>query len=123
MSERDFPDRIREHLDRGLQQIDADRLAQLQAARERALLMQRQPATMPILAGAESFLRARLDGFRLQHLLLLAALLLTALLFTQWQDERAVTDLSEIDSALLADEMPVEAFTDHGFESWLTNSR
>lgn len=122
MNERLFADQIRQHLDHGLQQIDADQLERLRQARERALTARRQSVALPSFAGIGHSLRARLDGRRPRQFFVALALLLAAVSYTQWHAETPVTDLSDVDSALLADEMPVEAFTDQGFESWLKSS-
>ncbi|HEX5804057.1 MAG TPA: DUF3619 family protein [Azospira sp.] len=122
MNERDFANQVRQHLDRSLQDIDTDKLDRLRRARERALAAQRQTVTAPSLAGIGHALRVHLDARRPRQFFVALALLLAAMIYAQWHAETLIADLSDVDSALLADEMPVEAFTDQGFESWLKDS-
>lgn len=122
MNERYFASQVRQHLDRGLQTIGTDQLDRLRRARERALAVQRQEVAAPSLAGIGHALRVHLDGRRPRQFFVALALLLAAMIYAQWHAETLIADLSDVDSALLADEMPVEAFTDQGFESWLKDS-
>ena len=41
---------------------------------------------------------------------------------TQRAIDQRVAELGEIDSALLADELPISAFTDIGFDAWLKHN-
>jgi hypothetical protein len=56
--------------------------------------------------------------------MLMAFLLVLAVgVYTYWLGETEIAGLSEVDSALLADDIPVEALLDRGFESWLAGTR
>ena len=42
--------------------------------------------------------------------------------YAYWQADRSIAELEVIDSALLADDLPIAAFTDRGFDAWLKSS-
>jgi hypothetical protein len=42
-----------------------------------------------------------------------------AVFSTFWLADQRVSELSAIDSALLANDLPMGAFTDKGFDTWL----
>jgi len=39
-----------------------------------------------------------------------------------WQAQNSLSDLEDVDSALLADDLPVSAYLDKGFDAWLHGS-
>lgn len=122
MNELHFGYQVRQHLNRGLETIDEDKLKQLASARQRALSAQKHAAGAPVLAGAGFFFRFHTENLRPRHLLLVLVLILMTGLYASWQAETIVAELSDVDSALLADDVPVEALLDKGFESWLKDS-
>lgn len=125
MNERDFANRIRRHLDRGLQQISRNECERLHEARNQALAMQHQAQQETMAVGVgHFFLRTSpFEHLRLRNFFVILMLLAIIGLGSHWYAESLIADLSTEDSALLADEIPVEAFIDQGFESWLKNSR
>jgi hypothetical protein len=52
----------------------------------------------------------------------LALLLLGLMFVTYWQNTPEVNDVSEIDTHLLAEDLPLHAFIDNGFDTWLEGS-
>ncbi len=36
-----------------------------------------------------------------------------------WQADEQMNELEDVDSALLADDLPLDAYTDQGFAAWL----
>jgi hypothetical protein len=119
MNELQFGDRVRSVLNQGAQ-LERGVAERLRAARERALERRRHERE-PALAWADNVLGrfGGAGGFSLR--LLLPAALLVAGLFAiySWQQEQRVADLEEIDARLLADELPIDAYLDRGFEAWL----
>jgi hypothetical protein len=122
MNELHFAYRVKQHLNRGLQQIDDDQLGRLKAAREQALAAQKQPAASPILAGSGHFFRFHLDGVRPRHVVAGLLLALIVALFVQWHADQLISELTDVDSALLSEDLPVEALLDNGFDKWLRDS-
>ena len=119
MNEQHFAYKIRQHLNRGLHQLPPQTTDRLAAARERALAHHRQLVGQTLLASVGGFVQSQFDNLRLKQALSALALLLFVVSSAYWIADQRVTELGEIDSALLADELPSSAFTDQGFDAWL----
>ena len=52
----------------------------------------------------------------------LAVLVLGLVFVTYWQTTQQMNDISEIDAHLLAQDLPIHAFIDTGFDTWLEGS-
>lgn len=110
-------------LDQGTLNLEADIAERLRAARERAL--QRQAVSVESLAmagGGGAALRMGGDDsgrHPLRTLLSILALLLGVALTYYWNAFDQATENEEIDSALLADDLPPNAYLDKGFQAWL----
>lgn len=123
MNELHFAYRIKQHLNRGLQQLGSDKLDRLQAARTLALTAQKQPAAHPVLAAGGHFFRFHFDGVRPRHVLAGLMLALAVALYAHWHAEQLIAELADVDSALLSQDLPMEALLDQGFDKWLQDSR
>lgn len=123
MNDLHFTFRVKQHLNRGLHEIDENTLDRLRNAREAALAVQKQPAALPLLATTGHALRFQFEGRGLRLSLAAVAVVLAAALFAHWQSDRILAELSEFDSTLLSDDVPVEALIDKGFEQWLQKPR
>lgn len=119
MNDEYFGYKIRQHLNRGLHELRPETTAQLAAARESALACQRQTVSQSVLATVGGFVQSQFDNLRVKQLLAALALLVGVVFSAFWVADERVTELGEIDSALLADELPISAFTDKGFDAWL----
>jgi hypothetical protein len=118
MNEQQFGNRVRHILNRG--SIDASVSERLRKARELALSRQR-PEPVPVLRWADNIFGG-FDGWGsvASRVLLPAALLILAVAgIYQWQENRRVAELVEIDSQLLTDDLPIDAYLDRGFQNWL----
>jgi hypothetical protein len=122
MNELHFAFRIRQQLNSGLQKLDDDQLERLKAAREKALAVQKQPAANPVFAAAGHFFRFHFDGMRTRHILSALAVAVALAFYAHWQAEQLIDDLSNVDSALLSEDLPVEALLDKDFDKWLKSS-
>ena len=118
-----FANKIRQALNEGAR-VDARITERLRAAREQALL-RRKPHREPALAWAPSTADGvvggfgGLGGFSLR-LLLPTALLIAGLVgIYSWQQEQRAADAEELDAQLLTDVLPIDAYLDRGFETWL----
>ena len=119
MNEQHFGNRIRHLLNQGLE-LDPARRDRLRAAREQALERQRAEA-VPALRWADNVLGS-FDGWRglsTRVLLPVAVLVLAVSGIYTWQEKRRVAELVEIDSQLLTDDLPIDAYLDRGFQNWL----
>lgn len=119
MNEEHFAYKVRQHLNRGLQELSPETLDRLAAARQSALSCQKQTVSRSILATAGSFVQYHYDNLHIKQVFTALALLLSVVFSTYWMAERNVEELGAIDSALLADDLPIGAFTDKGFDAWL----
>lgn len=90
----------------------------LRAARRIALNHQRAPSAGLSLAG----IGREIEDFWFQRgRAMVMALALLALLGASdyWGQRFRVSELEDVDSALLSDDLPIDAYLDHGFDQWL----
>jgi len=119
MNEMQFGNRIR-HLLNSAPALPADQANRLAAARAQALERQR-PELSPAFALADRVLVA-LGGWTGVSLRVMApaiALIVSMAAIYTWQQNQRVAEVEEIDAMLLADELPIDAYLDRGFQSWL----
>ena len=119
MNEMHFGNRVRQILNQGLR-LNAKQAERLHAARERALAA-RRPEPVGALAWADNVLGSfgGWGGFSLRLLAPLAALVVSIGALYTWQQNRVIADFAEIDSMLLTDDLPIDAYLDRGFQNWL----
>ena len=115
----EFASRIRRVIDPG-EPLDPAIARRLAAARLAALERQ-HPEPAPAWKWADNVL-GRLEGWgglSLRVLVPLALLLAGAVAIYAWQQNQRLAELEEIDAQLLSDELPIDAYLDRGFQSWL----
>ena len=120
MNEQQFGKRVRQVLNHGLLGIDEKVQGRLHAARELALARQR-PETAPAFAWADNVL-GRLGGWSglARYVVVpVAVLAIAATGIYNWQQNQRIAELEEIDSQLLTDDLPIDAYLDRGFQNWL----
>lgn len=122
MNELHFVHKIRQHLNRGLHDLPPSTVARLDMARQRALAHQKIAVHQSVLAAAGSFIQHRFDNLHVKQLLMAAGLLVCVATYSFWQADQQISELEAIDSALLADDLPIGALTDKGFDAWLKSS-
>lgn len=118
-----FANKVRQALNEGAR-VDARIAKRLHTAREKALA-HRKPEREPALAWARSAAAGMvgsfggIGGFSIR-LLLPTALLVAGLAgIYNWQQDQRAADAEELDAQLLADDLPIDAYLDRGFETWL----
>jgi Protein of unknown function (DUF3619) len=118
MNEQQFGNRVR-HILNGAS-VDASIAERLRAARELALSRQR-PEPVPVLRWADNVFGGFEGWGSLSARVLLpaAALLVAVAGIYTWQENRRVAELVDIDSQLLTDDLPIDAYLDRGFQNWL----
>lgn len=118
--EHEIARKITRMLDQSSRDLDRNTLLRLAAAREQALAgARRTPAWVPVWAGQ---LASRAGGWPAgtRYLLPMAVLLLGLMGIVYWQGNSGPgTELAEIDVRLLTDDLPIDAYLDKGFDSWL----
>lgn len=122
MNEERYASRVRQALNHGLNDISPAVARRLEAARHQALSRQKQAAPQMVLASSKfSGIQFRIlsDNRHLRHILAILALLLGMWLSFYMDSVNYVTQMEEVDSALLSDDLPPEAFMDKDFFQWL----
>lgn len=119
-----IPHKIKQCLNFGTGRLDRNTLARLQKARGEALsrLQARETAGSFAWAGHGAGWLGPVSHFGIRLWLPLAMLLLGLMAVTYWEYPEN-GDAEEIDTLLLADELPVHAYIDKGFEAWLKHSQ
>ncbi len=109
---------LRQILNQGIK-VRPEVAARLQKAREQALERQR-PEPAPVLAWADNVLgEVGWGGLALRVLLPLALLVASGAALYTWEQNQRAAELEEIDSQLLTDDLPIDAYLDRGFQTWL----
>jgi hypothetical protein len=119
MNELQFGNQVRQALNEGTP-LDARTLERLRAARLAALEHRRRAAAQQPAFAGNGVDRAAAP-LRFSRTLLVPLLLLAlglAFLYSA-QQTRQVAETVELDTQLLADELPIDAYLDKGFEAWL----
>lgn len=122
MTEERFAWQLRQALNQNLDDIPPAALRRMEAARHLALSRQKSPQEAWALATADHGTEMAADKAQrraMPHLFAALALIIGMVTAAYWQGDNYVRDLEEVDSALLADELPPEAFLDKGFSTWL----
>ena len=119
MNEPQFASRIRQLLNQGTH-VNAATAQKLRAARELALSRQR-PEPTPVLAWADNAFGNGWGWAGMSARVLLPALALVVAAFGiyRWQENQRLAEAVEIDSQLLTDDLPIDAYLDRGFQNWL----
>ena len=123
MNEHQFANKVRQILDRGTR-LDSATAERLRAARERALTA-RKTGRASALAWADNVLGrvGGVGGLSLRLLLPAALVALSVAAIYSWQQNQRLAEIEEIDSELLVDDLPIDAYLDRGFEAWLKKQR
>ena len=117
MNEDEVARKIIARLDRDLVDLPASTLVKLKAARLAAV--ERAPATQSGPAGyVRGWLASRTVTTRLMLPAAIVLATLTGLIYWQMSGNHE----EELDTGLLAGELPIHAYTDPGFETWLKHS-
>lgn len=123
-----FAHQICRILDEGARELDYGIAERIRASRERATLsLQPVSCESMTIAGAAGVL-GQLRGSHSNGghpwltLLTILALVLGVSLAYYWNGFDQATENEEIDSALLSDDLPPNAYLDRGFKAWIAKS-
>jgi len=134
--ELEFARQVRRALDENAASIPPATVDRLAAAR-RAALARKKPETVsapvfaPALAGAgmpggmshgELPQRRRSSLRRFALAWPLAALVVSLVGIAYWEDQQRTAELADIDAAMLSDDLPLNAYLDHGFNAYLSRA-
>lgn len=123
MNERKFGYQIKQQLDQALD-LEPATLKRLNAARGQALARQRVTEPAFALAWVDAVV-GRLSGNPASAGIALAgaALILALVGIQYWQRSPTVEEIEEIDAALLTSDLPINAYLDKSFDTWLKRSQ
>jgi hypothetical protein len=114
-----FASRIRQILNQGMTSLRPGAVERLRHAREAALARQREERA-PVLVWADNVLGNGGWGALSARVLLPAAMLVVAAFgIYRWQETQRLAEVVEIDTQLLTDDLPIDAYLDRGFQNWL----
>lgn len=121
MTELDLGYRIAHRLDLGAEDLPRPTKERLFLARQKALARHRRVSALFSLPG---FGHLAVDVLWPQVRTLAAIFVLAAGVTGSWYWNSAtqVAEYEEVDSALLSDDLPINAYLDHGFDTWLKAS-
>ncbi|MFL6642719.1 MAG: DUF3619 family protein [Paraburkholderia fungorum] len=135
--ELEFARQVRRALDENAASIPAATVDRLAVAR-RAALARKKPETVsapvfvPAFAGAagmpagmpqvEMPQRPRSPLRRFALAWPLAALVISLVGIAYWEDQQRTAELADIDAAMLSDDLPLNAYLDHGFNAYLSRA-
>jgi len=122
MNEQRFAYKIRQQLNRGLHEVGPETASRLASARQNALVNQKQASSLPLLATANAIFTFQFGNLHFKQFATSMVLVLGIVFAAFWMADQRVAELGSIDSALLADDLPVAAFTDKGFDAWLKST-
>ena len=120
MSERALLQLVRKHLDRSAEELPTTVAKRLDAARERALLQQKEEGTVWALAGIGW--ATGLWAFPAQLFAKLALLLLLFSALSFFHSQQHIATLQDVDSKILTGDLPLDAYLDKDFNAWLRRS-
>jgi hypothetical protein len=137
--ELEFARQVRRALDENAASISPTTVDRLAAARRIALARKKaEPVALtaavfvPALAGVGATIggmqraelpqrrRSRFSRFALAWPL--AALLVSLVAIAYWEDQQRTAELADIDAAMLSDDLPLNAYLDHGFNAYLSRA-
>ena len=125
MSETEIVKKIMGYLDHGAAELKAGTVYRLQLAREEALARFADPkrASGLALSGAGGgTLGGRRPLFDARVWVGVLLIVGGVLYYQYWQSMQQVRELEQLDAAILASDLPIEAYLDGGFQTWLKHS-
>lgn len=118
MNEQDFGRKVAGRLSASARELDDGLVERLRAARERALAVQRPSGRLSRIFGRKAGFRLRFPGL-VRPLALSVALLAAVVVGDYWATWARVSTLQEVDTALLIDDLPIDAYLDAEFKAWV----
>lgn len=120
--------KLRHALNENLESLPASTTERLAAARKLALSRKKPDAPAARRAGLRRFLDVdvHFSGLGLGRLgvaLPLLALVVGLGGLYQYDQQQRIDELAELDAAMLADELPLTAYLDHGFNAYLESQQ
>ena len=124
--EDEFAKKLTGYLDAGAAELRAGTVYRLQQARAQALARLTEPASVPESRLVHAFAGGRTPGggigFRRGAWIGFAVVLVAAAVFgyQQWRAYQQTRELADLDVQILSSDLPIDAYLDRGFQTWLT---
>jgi hypothetical protein len=122
MDEKEFAQKITRTLDWGTSQIDGDKLAKLRNARQAAMKNYRGPVNVLGLVTVSGQTLDVSNWIRKPLFWLPIFAVVAALVTVNVMDDDVADEAGELDAKLLTGELPIDAFLDKDFGSWVKDS-
>ena len=119
MNEKEFGAKASRILNGSLSKIEDDKLTRLRAGRARAMAAYREPVSVLGLATAGGPTVWMRDAVRKPFIMVPLVALLLGLGAITYMQQDPDAEIGDLDAALLTGELPVDAFLDKDFDSWL----
>jgi hypothetical protein len=125
-----FAYKVRHALNEKLDELPASTTDRLAQARKLALARKKAHVEVPLAVRVVKTELAAVGGLmspfnwlgRWGMLVPALALVIGMVGIYQYEQQERIADLAEIDAAVLSDELPLDAYLDHGFNAYLTRS-
>ena len=122
MNENEIAKKITQTLDYGVSRMEESKIAKLRAARQKAMANYREPINLMGLATV-SGQTLNLSSWMNKPLFWLPILAIAAAAIAyNAMDDDIVDDSGALDAQLLTGELPINAFLDKDFQSWVKDS-
>ncbi|MDT3669701.1 MAG: DUF3619 family protein [Aromatoleum sp.] len=118
MNEQDFGRKVAGHLSASARELDDGLLERLRVAREQALAVQRPTGRLSQIFGGNAGFRLGFPGL-LRPVAVSVAILAAVGVGDYWSTWARVITLQEVDTALLSDDLPIDAYLDAEFKAWV----
>jgi len=123
MNERKIGHQFKQQLDQALD-LEPATLNRLKVAREQALSRQRMTEPAFALAWVDAVVGRLSGNLASASIAVAGAALIIALVGIQyWQQTPTVEEIEEIDAAILTGDLPINAYLDKSFDTWLKRSQ
>jgi Protein of unknown function (DUF3619) len=132
-TELEFARQLRRALDESTASLPPATVDRLAAARRAALSRKKPeavsaPVFVPAFAGMQGLPQTGLEPRRRSPLRRFAlawplmALVVSLIGIAYWEDHQRTAELADIDAAMLSDDLPLNAYLDHGFNAYLSRA-
>lgn len=118
-TEMEFAYKVRHYLNQGTDEVDRKTADRLFSARQNALAHQKVAGAQLSLAGV-GHVAADVVLPYARTLIALVGLAIGVAGVSVWNEFEKAAEHEEVDSALLADDLPINAYLDRGFQAWLS---
>ncbi len=122
MNEKDIAQKVTRTLDWGLSRIEDDKIVKLRAARQKAMAQYKAPINVLGLVTVSGQTLDVSSWIRKPLFWLPVIAIAAAAVTYNAMDDDVIDETSTLDAQLLTGELPINAFLDKDFQSWVKDS-